>query len=196
MAVAMVATAAWARRRRNRGVAASILAAGFIGMVLETLLLLRYQMSHGIVYQHLGWLLTCFMAGTTAGASAAGGTRLARPRSGREIRLLLLGASLAAWVAVAWIPVASGLFGTSVLLVAVGAAVGAAFGGGARLWEGDARGAASTLYAADVAGGAVGAVAAALLLVPAAGLDWSALFMAALAASLFALIPRSGFAGR
>jgi hypothetical protein len=153
-------------------------------------------MSHGVVYQHVGWLLTCFMAGTTAGASAAGGIGLARPRSGRGIPLPLLGASIAAWVAVAWIPAASGLFGTSVLLVAVGAAVGATFGGGARLWQGDARGAASALYAADVAGGAVGAVAATLFLVPAAGLDWSALFMAALAASLFVLIPRSGFAGR
>jgi spermidine synthase len=196
MAAVMVAIAAWARRRRNRGVAASVLAAGFIGMVLETLLLLRYQMSHGVVYQHVGWLLTCFMAGTTAGAFAAGGTGRARPRSGRGIPLPLLGASIAAWVAVAWIPAASGLFGTSVLLVAVGAAVGATFGGGARLWQGDARGAASVLYAADVAGGAVGAVAATLFLVPAAGLDWSALFMAALAASLFVLIPRSGFAGR
>jgi spermidine synthase len=195
MAVVMATTAAWARRRRNRGVAAGVFAAGFIGMVLATLLLLRYQMSHGVVYQQVGWLLTCFMAGTAAGAAAAGGIGLARPGRGRGI-LLLLGASLAAWVAVAWIPAASGLAGTSVLLGAAGAAVGTVFGRGARLWQGDARGAASALYAADVAGGAVGAVAATLLLVPAAGLDWTALMMAALAASLFALTPRSGFAGR
>ena len=196
LAVVMIATVVWTLRRRNRRVGAGLLTAGFIGMVLETLLLLRYQMSNGIVYQRVGWLLTCFMAGMAAGAYAGGGTGLGRFRSGRGIPLLMLVASLAAWVSVALVPAASGLFGTSVLLAAVGAAVGATFTAGARLWEGGARGAASALYAADVAGGAVGAVAATLFLVPAAGLDWSALGMAAIAASLFAIIPRSGSAGR
>jgi spermidine synthase len=196
LAVVMIAAVAWTLRRRNRRVAAGLLAAGFIGMVLETLLLLRYQMSNGIVYQRVGWLLTCFMAGMAAGAYAGGVTVLGRLRAGRGIPLLMVIASLAAWVSVARIPAASGLFGTSVLLAAVGAAVGATFTAGARLWEGGARGAASALYAADVAGGAVGAVAATLFLVPAAGLDWSALGMVALAASLFAVIPRSGSAGR
>jgi len=62
-AVLAMAAVAWARRRSNRRVAVCLLAAGFIGMVLETLLLLRYQMSNGVVYRHVGWLLTCFMAG-------------------------------------------------------------------------------------------------------------------------------------
>jgi spermidine synthase len=196
MAVVMIGTVAWARRRGNRSVAVSLFAAGFIGMVLETLLLLRYQMGHGVVYQQVGWLLTCFMAGMTAGALAAGGVKAEGLRIARGIPWLLLGASLAAWVAVAWIPAASGLFGTSVLLAVAGAAVGAAFAAGARLWQGDARSAASALYAADVAGGAVGAVAATLFLVPAAGLNWSALLMAGLAAALFVVIPRPGPGGR
>jgi hypothetical protein len=195
-AVAAVALTAWVRRRRNRRVAACLLAAGFIGMVLETLLLLRYQMSNGVVYQQVGWLLTCFMAGMTAGAGAAGRHGTGHAPGGRGIPLLMLGVSMAAWVAVAWLPAASGLLGTSALLAAVGAAVGVAFAAGARLWDGDARTAASALYAADVGGGAAGAVAATLFLVPAAGLDWSALFMAALAASLLAVSPRCGSAGR
>ncbi|MCU0248751.1 MAG: hypothetical protein MUE61_00945 [Vicinamibacterales bacterium] len=196
MAVFMIATVIWARRRGNRGIAVSLFVAGFIGMALETLLLLHYQMGHGVVYQRVGWLLTCFMAGMTAGALAGGGVGAERLRRGRGIALLLLGASIAAWVAVAWIPAASGLPGTSVMLAVAGAAVGAAFAAGARLWQGDARSAASALYGADVAGGAVGAVAATLVLVPAAGLDGSALLMAALAAALFAVIPRPGPGGR
>ena len=195
-AVVIIGGVAWARRRRNRRVAVGLFAAGFIGMVLETLLLLRYQMSNGVVYQQVGWLLTCFMAGMTAGSYAAGKIRLERARGGRGIPSLVFGASLAVWAAIVWVPAASGLFGTSLLLAAVGAAVGATFGAGARLWHGDTRGAASALYAADLAGGAVGAVAAALVLVPVAGLDWSARVMAALAALLFAVIPRCGPAGR
>jgi hypothetical protein len=173
-----------------------LLAAGFIGMVLETLLLLRYQMSNGVVYRQIGWLLTCFMAGMTAGSFAAGGIGLERNRGCGGIPSLMLGVSSAAWLALAWIPAASGLVGTSVLLGAVGAAIGATFSVGAHAWHGDMRPAASILYAADVAGGAAGAVIATLVLVPAAGLDWSALLMAALAASLFVVIPRSGSAGR
>jgi len=141
--------------------------------VLETLLLLRYQMSNGVVYRHVGWLLTCFMAGMTAGSFAVGGIGLERVRGRGGIPTLMLGVSSAAWLALAWIPAASGLVGTSALLGAVGAAIGAAF-----------------------SVGAAGAVIATLVLVPAAGLDGSALLMAALAASLFVVIPRSGSAGR
>ena len=195
-AVLAMAAVAWARRRSNRRVAVCLLAAGFIGMVLETLLLLRYQMSNGVVYRQVGWLLTCFMAGMTAGSFAAGGIGLERVRGCGGIPSVLLGASCATWLALAWIPEASGLVGTSVLLGAVGAAIGATFSVGAHAWHGDVRPAASILYAADVAGGAAGAVIATLVLVPAAGLDWSAFLMAALAASLFVVIPRSGSAGR
>ncbi len=187
---------AWARQRRNRRVALGLAAVGFIGMVLETLLLLRYQMANGIVYQQVGWLLTCFMSGMAAGGYVAGYSGQAWFRGGPRSRLLMLGAALAAWVAIGWVPSASGLFGTSVLLAAVGVAVGATFAAAARLWHGSPSAAASALYAADVAGGAAGAVAATLFLVPAAGLDRSALFMAALAAVILVIIPRSGSGGR
>ena len=189
-------TVAWARRRRNRRVAVCLAAVGFLGMVLETLLMLRYQISNGVVYQHVGWLLTCFMAGMTAGGLAAGGSGPGWFRSGPGIPLFVLGAALASWVAITWVPAASGLSGASVLLAAVGVAVGATFAAAAGLWQGHPRGAASVLYAADVGGGAAGAVAATFLLVPVAGLDRSALFMAALAAAVVAVFPRSGSGGR
>lgn len=90
----------------------------------------------------------------------------------------------------------TGLGGTSLMLLATGLVVGAWFGFGAALWPGDRQRAASSLYAADVAGGAAGAVIATLALVPVAGLDGSALLMAALAAVLLLLIPRRGGAAR
>jgi hypothetical protein len=202
-AAVLAGVIAWARRRRNRGVASALVAVGFIGMVLETVLLLRYQIRSGIVYQQIGWLVTCFMAGVTAGGWY-GPRGASRGAAGHEatrgerltIPLVMLAASLAAWVATAWFPATSGLVGTSALTALAGMSVGVSFGAAARLWQGDRRRAASALYAADVAGGSVGAVVATLLLVPAAGLDGSALLMAALAAALFAVIPRLGPGGR
>jgi spermidine synthase len=188
--------AAWLRRGRNRRIAASLVIVGFVGMVLEALLLLRYQIRNGIVYERVGWLLMCFMAGMAAGGYAAGGrddgagSRWARRAT--TIPALVFGIASAAWVAITWLPATSGLAGTSVLLAAAGVAVGASFAIAARLWEGRSPGAASVLYAADVAGGAAGALAATLFLVPAAGLDGSALIATVAAASLAAVIPRPG----
>jgi hypothetical protein len=158
-------------------------------------------MANGIVYQQIGWLLTCFMAGMTLGAFAAGGPaggagREPLPRSRLLLPIAVLAPALASFVATAWLPSTAGLTGTSLLLAAAGAAVGGAFAAVGRLWRGQARVAASSLYAADVAGGAAGAVTATLVLVPAVGLDWTALVAAALAAALFAVIPRSGPGGR
>jgi spermidine synthase len=192
---------AWARRGSNRRIVVCLAVIGFTGMALEAALLLRYQIAHGIIYQQVGWLLTCFMAGIAVGANVAGTARGAArrepaPRRGQFIPLAALAAALASFAAIAWLPSAAGLAGTSVLLAATGASVGWAFAAAGRLWRGETRVAASSLYAADVAGGAVGAIAATLVLVPAAGLDRTALIAAALCALLFAVSPRSGPGGR
>jgi hypothetical protein len=82
------------------------------------------------------------------------------------------------------------------MLLASGLAVGACFAFAAAMWPGDRHQAASSLYAADVAGGAAGAVLATLVLVPLLGLDWSALLMAGLAALLGLLTARPAAAAR
>ena len=203
LAVALAGVAAvamaWARRRQNRRIAVSLLAIGFIGMVLETILLLRFQIMNGVIYQQVGWLLTCFMAGIAAGSLATSGRNGLGGRLTRRalaVPLAPLGAALVSVAAVTWLPATSGLAGTSVLLAASGAAIGLAFASGASVWQGQARGAASVLYAADVAGGAAGAAAATLVLVPAAGFEPTAFAMAALAAALLLVTPRCGSGGR
>jgi hypothetical protein len=45
-----------------------VAAAGFMGMVLETILILYYQVKHGVLYQDIGLLLMSFMAGLALGA--------------------------------------------------------------------------------------------------------------------------------
>jgi spermidine synthase len=199
LAAAIATVLAWVRGSRNRRMAACLASVGFIGMVLETLLLLRYQIRNGVVYQQVGWLLTCFMAGMTTGGYIAGGPGrgIAPVSSVRALTgpVATFGAALAAWIAIAWIPATAGLAGTSALLIAAGAAVGVTFAAAAALWQDRPGSAASALYSADVAGGAAGAVAATLLLVPTAGLDWTAFIMAAGAAALLLVIPRSGSHG-
>ncbi len=193
LAVAVVAASiVWLRRRPRRRLAGILLGAGFIGMGMETVLLLRYQVANGIVYQQVGWLLTCFMAGLAAGGVTP--VRAERGDSGGSLGAMRRRAPAAALVAAAaavWlstrVPAMAGFGWTSVLLGAAGLAVGACFALAAASWPGDPRAGASSLYAADIAGGAVGAVLATLVLVPSAGLDGSALLMAALAAALLAL---------
>ena len=47
-----------------------VAAAGFLGMVLETILILYYQVKFGVLYQDIGLLLMNFMAGLALGAIA------------------------------------------------------------------------------------------------------------------------------
>jgi spermidine synthase len=183
----------WLRRRARRRLAGLLFGAGLVGMVLETILLLRFQVANGVMFQQVGWLLTCFMAGLTIGGWAFGrippsaSAVSVRGRSGWVPVTALFGVAAVAWGSSS-VPAVAGLTGTSLMLLATGLVVGACFAFAAAMWPGDRYRAASSLYAADVAGGAAGAVLATLVLVPLAGLDGSALLMAGLAALLVAFL--------
>ena len=193
MLAACLCIAGFRRSRRGRA-AGFIFIAGATGTVLETVLLLRYQISNGVVFQNVGWLLTCFMGGLAIGAAAIGQWLTSqRPPSsaltGGCLVCGLLALSGGTWMAVTLAPGgAGGLVSASVLLVGSGAFVGGAFSYSSSVWPGAVGGGVSALYAADVAGGAAGAVAAALLLVPYFGLETSALAPAALALLIAPLI--------
>jgi len=175
VAVAIVVLCA----RRSSPSAVGVVAgyAGLASMVLTSVLLLHHQTRFGVLYRDLGVLLTVVMLGQAGGAWV--GARLAERGIGRwrlpvlMVALsgwsflitvgLMLGGGLAArgrWLA------GAGLF---TALVCAGAAAGR-----------DARGL-GRLYAADLAGGGVGAMVAALLLVPFGGLPATTLTVAALA---------------
>jgi hypothetical protein len=153
--------------------------AGFAGMALESVLLLRFQSVRGALFQDLGLLLTAFMAGLAAGAGLArraGAT--ARPDAGRGLLVLLaaLGLLLAFELRAG---LGGGLFTTALGLALAGALVGALLAetsaaGFARREQ------AMALYAADLAGACVGSLLASLLLIPVLGLATTALATAAL----------------
>jgi len=169
-------------------------AAGFLGMVLETVLILNYQVRSGILYQDLGILLTLFMAGLAAGAAAmdrasrtgGGGAGLPRWTGAAVVGGLVLLNLLTAWLLQAG--AVAGLAVTGLLLMAGGFLTAAAFAWASLHRVADQRAVVSPLYGADLLGGCAGSLLATLFLVPVAGLAGTALLLAAAAAGAILLI--------
>ena len=167
----------WAlrRRRRIRGI---LLAgtAGFAGMVLESTVMLNYQVKYGVLYQDIGVMLMSFMAGLAAGAWALeraqgkteGQTKTTRLRSAG----LLVGfCALCAFVC--W-QIASGrqagLVEAGAILACAGFVVAGIFVCACGYDPADQGRRGSPLYAADLFGGCAAALLAGLYLIPSAGL--------------------------
>jgi spermidine synthase len=186
----LAAATAASRVGRTSRRAARVAAASLVGMLLEAVVLLRYQAEAGALYRDLGLLLTAFMAGLALGAAAwdrartrAGGARgwwSAIPGAG----LALLAAAMAA---TSHAGAGTGLAGSMAFLAADGALVAAAFASAARPEEGGRD--AGALYAADLLGGCAGSLLAAGLFVLVLGLDGTALAAAVLAAVSVLLVP-------
>jgi len=180
---AVAAGMLWLRRRpvARRTLLAGV--AGFAGMVLESAWILDYQTGSGVLYQDLGLLLTLFMAGLAAGAACIDrwvGPGRAPRFMGVAVVAALLGLSAASSLALHH-GVGGGLVGASSMLFACGFLVAALFAFAGLYERPDQRAAVSPLYAADLIGGCVGALTAGLLLIPAAGLAGSALWVALVA---------------
>jgi len=184
----LVLLARRAARGRRRLLAAL---AGFTGIVLESTLMLHYQVARGVLWQDLGLLLTVFMAGLSLGA--LGVDRLARAPGGLSPwrgRALVLGAALAALTTAGLLQLGStgGLAGTGALLLAAGAGTAALFGLASQLGRPQQSGVVAPLYAADLLGGCLGSLLASLLLLPLLGLPAAALLAALAALAALALV--------
>ncbi|OYV66539.1 MAG: hypothetical protein B7Z74_10930, partial [Deltaproteobacteria bacterium 21-66-5] len=169
----LLAVAAFLARRHDAFRRALFVgAAGFAGMLLEGALLLSYQARRGALYQDLGLLLTCFMGGLSLGAW--GMARLGRKKgAGLAIALCtaVVGAGCGWAIGAGGV---SGRLGTGLFLVAAGSCVGAAFAWAGERDQAKPSGAVAALYAADLAGGCLGALLGSLVFLPFAGLPASA----------------------
>lgn len=188
------------RRPFPRGVLLAAMA-GFTGMVLETLLILHYQIASGVLFQDIGLLLMSFMAGLALGSLAAGRRAGSQPRSGAASCLwgsmMLAGfAAVSLWTGVR---VRSGTLGgvveTALLLAAAGFLVAGVFAFASLQIPGERHRAIAPLYGADLLGGCLGSLSGSLLLIPFAGLDLSAFLMAPLSVLALTLTMR-GWAGQ
>lgn len=164
------------RRAPSRRNAALVLAAGFLGMVLETVLILHYQMKAGVLFQDIGMLLTLFMGGLALGSAAIHGAMRFKT-GGKGLRWI--GAGLLAAFALLCLVVmtgmardgSAGLVRTGGFLAGAGFLVAGIFGfASARDFQDQAK-AIAPLYAADLIGGCLGSLMASLFLIPLFGLD-------------------------
>ena len=204
----------WLGRRRYRAaVAASVLVQGGVGMVIQVVLILTFQILLGFAYLQLALIIALFMAGLAAGTlwvaaardhrrrdwETAGAIRwLTRLQAGVTAYPLLLLAFFSPVgevvrqgltpVATSWLFSAASLFagvlgGAHFALAALASAAA-----GGRLER-----AGGLLYAADLAGAAVGALAAGLILLPLYGVR-STLVLLSLASlvCLLAILRRPG----
>jgi hypothetical protein len=168
----------WATARRSRLLSKALLvgSAGFIGMVLETVLILHYQVKQGILFQDLGVLLMSFMAGLAIGA--LGIERWLRSTHRNAGASKVQGA-----VILAGFPTLCGLIylyfnwfagallaESALLLLMTGFLVAAVFAYASLNYPGDQRRVVTALYAGDLIGGCLGSVAASLFLIPILGL--------------------------
>jgi spermidine synthase len=168
--------------------------AGFIGMVLESGLILFYQVTSGALFLNVGILLAAVMAGLSLGPIAVLRMVPSAPpgvaRSvGRKLGLGLLGGFVvvsAGFAGILTLGMTAGLLLSAVFLFVTGVLVSGVFSY-ASLWGvGEQDSVISPLYAADLFGGFSGALLGSLVLIPFAGLPETALMM--LACSLAALL--------
>jgi spermidine synthase len=182
------------QRLRRGTVVAGIAAGGLAGMTLEVCLLFAFQVMNGHVYAQVGALIALFMAGLATGTylegrAVARGGKLDRRWLGWLIGGCAITAATPPVLAVldASSTIGAALSATAIaaLMVGGGAVVGALFPLGVRML-GDSAGAAGGVYAADLAGAAVGACVTAVVALPLLGLAgtcyWAAVVLAVAAA--------------
>jgi spermidine synthase len=183
--VLLLAALSFSMRRRNKARRVMLTAvAGFMGMMMETMLVLHYQSKNGALFQNIGILLMVFMAGLAAGAilSAewAGRYRLTHGAFGKSAgRGLLVGFGLlhlAFWFLLKK-TVVFGIILTAGFLFGAGFFVAGIFAYAAYADAGDQRNVVSSLYAADLLGGCAGSIIGSLLVIPFFGLEQSAVWM-------------------
>lgn len=162
--------------------------AGFVGMVLETVLLLRFQIKNGILFQDVGILLTSFMIGLVLGAGIMGDGK--RPLSRWSGIGILAGfVFLCGFLGLAMhSDYSASLPATFLFLLLSGFLVAGTFAyAGLRNPEDQGK-AVAPLYAADLIGGGLGSIIASFIMVPVAGLSVSVFLLIPLVALSVVLI--------
>jgi len=194
LAIVVTAMAAVLGRRRTSGIPFVVASSGLAGMVCDLMIVFVLQALRGYVYQQVGLIIAAFMAGLSLGgwltwrASAGGPLRAADVRQA----LLLSEAVLVSyWLVLPWLLSAlstaatGGLVTLALLLLNVlgGVLVGLQFPLSSRLHllaQGELGRTAGVLYAADLAGAFLGALAVGIALVPVLGTTGTCLFVAVL----------------
>jgi spermidine synthase len=169
--------------------------AGFIGIVLETMMILYYQAKNGVLFQNIGVLLMAFMSGLAAGSIIIKKAALyqikkygtVRPKLGLGLLTGFGILNLLFWFLLKE-SAASGIFTIAFLLFCAGFLVSGVFAYTSLAGIEDQKIVVSPLYAADLFGGCVGSLLGSLILIPLFGMGPSAIMMAVLASVALLLV--------
>jgi len=173
------------RRRRFRKIL-TVTLAGFLGMVMETMLILHYQMKNGVLFQNIGILLMVFMGGLAVGAMVIQNLKFEIQNSHESLgRSLFLGFLLICLLFVVLLRsgYSSGIFTVSSLLFLTGFLVSGILAVASLSGVRDQKMVVSPLYAADLLGGCAGALFGTLVLIPFLGMEYTAFIMGIIALS-------------
>ncbi len=169
---------------RSPPVSIGIFAGGLAASSVEVLLLFAFQIVYGYVYLMTGVIITVFMAGIAMGAlSEKYFSNLTPLKNFIRIELLLGGGALFLPLLVILLkPLAKlPLLGQLILITYTfifSFLVGRLFNLGSRTRKGNVSYISSSLYSADLAGGALGALAVSTILLPLTGITGTALITA------------------
>ncbi len=159
--------------------------AAFLGMVFETILILHYQVTSGVLFQNIGILLTAIMAGLAFGSFAI--SKFVYNQNSEHLISRGVGKVLfASFGLINFIFILTqgkfefGLLGISVLLITTGFFVAGVFAYASYFKVVNQKLVVSTLYSADLIGGCLGSLAASLYFIPFAGLKITDIFLTAL----------------
>lgn len=168
--------------------------AGFVGMVMETILILYYQAKHGVLYQDIGLLLMSFMAGLTLGALIISKAMFKQVNNQKILRLygvaLLIGFCILCILTETKIlkSTSSGLLMISFLMATTGFLVAGIFTYASLHEVEDQKIIVSPLYSADLIGGCIGSLLGSLFLIPLLGMSVTVLIILMVSVLSIALI--------
>lgn len=192
VACAVLLGLGWFPAVRARFVTIGVAASGMVSISLEVVVLLAFQVIYGYLYHMVGAIIGAFMVGVAAGSLAANRRLTARDarHSARDLALAQVALALMALGLGALLPSMSraNLGATApvlfpLLTAFIGATVGVIFPVAAAAAGGDAARVPAGLYAADLTGAAIGAVAVGAFLAPVLGLPGTCWLGAAIAAA-------------
>jgi spermidine synthase len=165
--------------------------AGFIGIVLESILLLCYQISSGALYQDLGLLLTLFMVGLAVGSVGMDAvfnlSRHDRHHNGGRLRKWLfagLGFVCAIIMAMMRYQLPANLISIGFLIFATGFIVAGVFADASLQPSADPGRMISPLYVSDLMGGCLGSLLGSILLVPFLGIPITSALLGLIAVTM------------
>ena len=168
--------------------------AGFMGMVMETILILYYQVKHGVLYQDIGLLLMSFMTGLALGAFIINKVMLHLINNKIFSRwcgiVLLIGfCILCVFTEMqATKNISAGLVIIACLLTITGFLVAGIFAYTSLYEIEDQKIIISPLYSADLIGGCIGSLLGSLILIPLMGMNATAWGMLLIAVFSFILV--------